>query len=174
MIVVGVLALGAVITAMILMQRQGFASVFPSEWFGAGLDTPGGYVPTLTGSFLPEDEIERILNTAASVGIDARLLAAIRKAENGGPGREFGIVSIPAPTYDLQAKYAANTIRNNQARYEAETGFSATNGGGRFTDAFITYLGSKYAPIGVSNDPTGLNRNWVGNVTTYYRSIDYA
>lgn len=34
---------------------------------------------------------------------------------------------------------------------------------------FIDYLGRRYAPIGVSNDPKGLNRYWVGNVSTYLR-----
>lgn len=33
---------------------------------------------------------------------------------------------------------------------------------------FIAYLGSFYAPIGVSNDPSGLNRNWVKNVKYFY------
>lgn len=29
---------------------------------------------------------------------------------------------------------------------------------------FITFLGNRYCPIGASNDPTGLNKNWVKNV----------
>jgi hypothetical protein len=33
---------------------------------------------------------------------------------------------------------------------------------------FIEFLGSRYCPIGAKNDPTGLNKNWVKNVTYYY------
>lgn len=29
---------------------------------------------------------------------------------------------------------------------------------------FIAFLGSRYAPIGVANDPTGLNKFWIRNV----------
>lgn len=29
---------------------------------------------------------------------------------------------------------------------------------------FITFLGKRYCPIGASNDPGGLNKNWVRNV----------
>ncbi len=128
----------------------------------------------LTGSFLPNDEISRIIGVALNVGVDARLLAAIRKAENGGPGREFGILSVPAPTYQSQAEVAAHTIQNNIIRYQDETGVSATGGNGRLTNAFIAYLGAKYAPIGAGNDPSGVNANWVGNVETYYGRIQYA
>lgn len=29
---------------------------------------------------------------------------------------------------------------------------------------FVSYLGAKWAPLGVSNDPTNLNANWIPNV----------
>lgn len=29
---------------------------------------------------------------------------------------------------------------------------------------FIEFLGSRYCPVGASNDPQGLNKNWVKNV----------
>jgi len=128
---------------------------------------------SLRGVYLPQDELDVIQSTALQYGIDARLLAAIRKAENGGPGREFGIMSVPAPTYTDQARAAAQTIKNNQARYEAETGYSSSVLG-RLTDQFIAYLGGKYAPVGASNDPSGLNNNWVRNVMNFYHTIDYA
>jgi hypothetical protein len=34
---------------------------------------------------------------------------------------------------------------------------------------FIRQFGAIYCPIGVSNDPNGLNKNWVRNVTKLYR-----
>lgn len=35
----------------------------------------------------------------------------------------------------------------------------------------IAEIGAKYAPIGVANDPTGLNNYWVKGVTKYYDQI---
>lgn len=35
--------------------------------------------------------------------------------------------------------------------------------------AFVGYLAGKYAPIGVSNDPNGLNVNWQRNVMYYLK-----
>lgn len=32
----------------------------------------------------------------------------------------------------------------------------------------IPEMGSVYCPVGASNDPRGLNRNWVKNVTYFY------
>lgn len=129
---------------------------------------------TLVGTFLPQSEIDTILQTSARYNVDARMLAAIRKAENGGPGREFGVTSVPAPDYQSQANVAAESIRNNQDRYEAEKGYASTTLDGRITDEFIAYMGARYAPIGAANDPTGLNANWVRNVQNFYRGISYA
>ena len=33
---------------------------------------------------------------------------------------------------------------------------------------FITFLGSRYAPIGATNDPINLNVNWISNVRYWY------
>lgn len=127
----------------------------------------------LIGTFLPEGEDQLIFTVAESRGVDARLLAAIRKAENGGPGREFGVLSVPAKDYYAQASIAANSIANNVERYESGTGQSARSDG-RLTRDFIAFMGARWAPVGAQNDPTGLNQNWVDNVTTWYERIDYA
>lgn len=170
MIVLGLALVG--VGGFVLLWYRFAQAVIPPDDI---LDTGGiGRMPeTLTGTFLSDDEVATIFQTGESLGIDSRLLAAIRKAEMGGPGREFGILSVPAPTYYQQASAAAVTIRNNVTRYEQETGLSARVND-RYTDEFIRYLGSKYAPIGVANDPTNLNRNWVSNVTTWYGRIGYA
>lgn len=31
-------------------------------------------------------------------------------------------------------------------------------------EGFVAYFASKWAPVGVANDPTNLNKNWTGNV----------
>ena len=33
---------------------------------------------------------------------------------------------------------------------------------------FVMYLGSKWAPVGAANDPTGLNAFWMKNVSTLW------
>ena len=48
-----------------------------------------------------------------------------------------------------------NTIKSNLKRW---------NGQG----SFIVFMSKSYCPIGAANDPTGLNKNWVKNVTYYY------
>jgi hypothetical protein len=35
----------------------------------------------------------------------------------------------------------------------------------------LATIGSKWAPIGVANDPAGLNRNWTSGVGTYYAAL---
>lgn len=35
----------------------------------------------------------------------------------------------------------------------------------------ISEIGAKYAPIGASNDPTGLNNHWVNGVNRYYNQL---
>lgn len=91
-------------------------------------------------------------------GNDLLLLLAIRHAENGRKGLEFGVMHPKAfnTNLDIQAGWAAATIIKNRKRW---------NGKGDF----IEFLGSRYAPIGADNDPTGLNKNWVSNVTYWYK-----
>lgn len=36
-------------------------------------------------------------------------------------------------------------------------------------EAFVTYFGSKWAPLGATNDPHNLNANWVHNVLSAWR-----
>jgi hypothetical protein len=142
----------------------------PSTDTGEG---PPGMAQGITGTMLPDWENTIIFNTAEARGVDARLLGAIRKAEMGGAGKEFGVLYSGADTYQQQATIAANTIRSKQSDYEATRGYSAVVEN-RYTDEFIAYLGSKYAPVGAANDPGNLNSNWVNNVATWYGRIQYA
>jgi hypothetical protein len=118
------------------------------------------------------DENAVIRKTAERAGIDARFLQALRRTENGGPGREFGVLSVPAPTYEDQARVAANTVRRNIERFEKQTGLpavdAATNG---YTEDFIRFFSNRYAPIGAANDPTGLNRHHTRNLVRFYAQL---
>jgi hypothetical protein len=82
---------------------------------------------------------------------DWYILLAIRLAENGRAGREFGIMNPKAHNLDLQAGWCAATIKKNRARWE-----KAGKPG-----SFIAYLGGRYCPK--VSDPTG-HRNWKNNV----------
>jgi len=92
----------------------------------------------------------------------APIVAAIRYAENGGPGREYGILHKRVkPTYRSQAGWCAATVQKNWDRWQK-------------TDKrldFITFLGTKYAPIGADNDPNKLNYHWIKNVKHFHTKI---
>jgi len=88
----------------------------------------------------------------------APIVAAIRHAENGGKGREYGILHPRVkPTYRSQAGWCAATVQKNYDRW--------TKAGKR--GAFVVFLGRRYCPVGAENDPQGLNRHWIKNVSHY-------
>jgi hypothetical protein len=93
----------------------------------------------------------------------APIVAAIRYAENGRAGREYGCLSKYAKDkgYRKQAGECAFTVWRTYERW-----IKAGKPGG-----FIQYLGNRYCPIGAGNDPGGLNKHWVRNVTHYYRKF---
>ena len=131
----------------------------------------------LSGSGLPTEEQRIIVDTARRYGVDPAFLAAIRKTENGGPGREFGVLSVAAPTYQDQANVAAQTIANTLNRYRLNTGQEPIGADGKYTSAFTEYFSrggpgyAGYAPLGALNDLTGLNYNHLGNMLSWYGSI---
>ncbi|MGA1979495.1 MAG: hypothetical protein ABSG99_02865 [Sedimentisphaerales bacterium] len=116
------------------------------------------------------DELEIIARAAERNncrGDDFLILLAIRRAENGGPGREFGIkhrlcrAAIerePQRSLDIQAGWAAATIVKNRCRWE----FAGRPG------EFIDFLGDRYCPASV--DSKG-NKNWKINVKYFYNKF---
>lgn len=110
-------------------------------------------------------EYDTIMDAAVNNGISKEdhenlsLLFAIRKAEHGGPGVEFGVLNPKAKGTNLrtQAGWAAATIMKNRSRHNPKKDGN-----------FIKYLGARYAPKGAENDPKGLNANWIDNVTAHY------
>jgi hypothetical protein len=120
----------------------------------------------------PADEASHIHAAAARAGVDERFLHALRRTENGGPGREFGVLSVPAPTYDDQARVAAESVRRSIERFTARTGRSATDPvTGRYTEEFVRFFSSRWAPVGAANDPTGLNRHHAQNLVRLYAKV---
>ena len=92
---------------------------------------------------------------AADIDIE-KLANAIYKAEGGARTKHpYGILAKYKTTTPRQA--CINTIKSNLKRW---------NGQGDFIDA----LGKVYCPIGASNDPKGLNKNWTRNVKHFYNN----
>lgn len=112
-----------------------------------------------TLTHLPFIEQTVIARIAKNVGIDVNFLAAVRIAENGGPGREFGVLSEKATTYEEQCQITAISIRNNLIRFMNQTPYSLE---------FIQFMQERWAPKLVANDPNNLNKNWINNVSKAY------
>lgn len=91
------------------------------------------------------------------------IIAAIRFAENGRAGLEFGCLSRYAKntTYRKQAGEAACTVQKNYDRWK--------RAGGK--GEFVVFLGARYCPVGADNDPQGLNKHWVKNVTHHNKRL---
>lgn len=106
-------------------------------------------------------EWPQILEAATLRGVDPFAVAAIRVAEDGAAGREFGVLSVPAPDYASQLRVTCSSLRNRLAEYGA--GWSEYDGRLIYRKDFIEYFARKWAPSNASNDPTGLNANWIKN-----------
>ena len=87
----------------------------------------------------------------------APIVAAIRYAENGGKGKEYGILHPRVKPSQLASDRCAATVQKNYDRWVKA---------GRKGE-FIVFLGNRYCPVGAENDPNGLNKNWTKNVRFY-------
>lgn len=106
---------------------------------------------------IPENDRSTLARVASAYNLtpdERKLLFTIRLVENGGPGREMGVLTQNAQRYrgdhakslELQASYAAGTIKK---RYSGD----------------LASFANQWAPIGVANDPTNLNKNWLANAS---------
>lgn len=84
----------------------------------------------------------------------AKLAQAIRKAENGGHGKEYGILNAKANTEELQLRWCLATCWKNWLRWQKTD----------METPYLVFLANRYAPIGADNDPDNLNINWLPNV----------
>lgn len=111
------------------------------------------------------EELETILTTARRYfpeGISYpvnpyALILAIREAEHGRKGFEFGVVAVKDTDLKTQCEWACATVAKNFERFRASG-----------EKDFIAFLGKRYAPVGAENDPKGLNHFWVDNVRFFY------
>jgi hypothetical protein len=91
---------------------------------------------------------------------DDQIVDAIRKAEGTWT---YGIKSVSCQTEKECRQICKNTVRNNYKRW-SQAGRKNAQGQ---TITYLQFLANRYCPIGASNDPTGLNRNWLRNVTYF-------
>jgi len=88
----------------------------------------------------------------------SRYVAAIRYAENGKT-YQYGIIHKRCKAgYRNQAGWCAATVQKNYDRW-VKAGSKGK---------FVVFLGNVYCPIGVKNDPTGLNKHWIKNVSKFH------
>ena len=110
----------------------------------------------------------------------APILAATRLHENARRGLQFGVLSPRAvdkkykstdprlnTMFRTQAGWSAATVQKNWKRHTDRYGPSTVGN-------FIEHYSKIYAPIGVKNDPTGLNKNWRSSVSTFTKQINEA
>ena len=85
-----------------------------------------------------------------------KLADAIYKAEGGAKtAHPYGILKKYKTTNPRQA--CLNTLRSKYKLWVAS---------GR-QKSYLQFLSERYAPIGASNDPKGLNQNWLKNVSFF-------
>lgn len=122
-----------------------------------------------------KQEYPIIMKAAQRNGIDPyhherlAMLFAIRRAENGGHGKQFGVLdpkaaALPNETFDQsldrQAGHASVGVINGEKRYQEYVAKGGKLG-------FVEHFRNRWAPPNVANDPTDLNKNWVKNVSTH-------
>lgn len=96
-----------------------------------------------------------------------KALTALRLAEAGGKGREFGVLSVPAPTYQKQLEIAAKSIRNAEERFREKFGRSPRERQGEFSDEFLRFFSERWAPP----EAHPLNRRHYENLRRNYRQM---
>ena len=87
---------------------------------------------------------------------DERLANIIYQVEGKNKAKvPYGILSVPVSGVDEARRVCLNTIKNQRKRHAAhKCGLD-----------FLACLANRYAPTkGATNDPTGLNSNWLRNV----------
>ncbi|MDD5213304.1 MAG: NlpC/P60 family protein [Candidatus Gracilibacteria bacterium] len=115
-----------------------------------------------------EKELSSIIKKGVEYSIDPMFLISLRKIENGGSGREFGVMNPSMDTFDGQLNMACRIIQDNMNKYKRVTGENPIASADTFSGEFVAYLSNIYAPIGASDDPNNLNKNHFTNLISSY------
>lgn len=100
--------------------------------------------------------------------VDPMFIETIRHCENGREGEEFGVRSVPAPTYHDQLRIACETVAHRLVTYGVNPLIRTVSGRIRYSSNWIAYFAHIWAPDKADNDPTNLNANWYQNALKYY------
>jgi hypothetical protein len=154
--------------------RAGLASILV-----AGALYAGDY-----STFTRKDEISDIIKHSKRIGIEPEMLMALRMTENGSDRVAYGILpqGKAKQSYECDKGYkidgrffqysgevekqmcwAGWTIKRRQSEFNSMQSSQKS----KYLD-FIDYLGDRYAPIGVKNDPNNHNKNWEKNFRAFY------
>lgn len=160
--------LGAITVLILSFLWAEYANAVPELCPPAGCVSVEAPRPPRHG--LPSCEVGTIYRYADDYDVDPRALIALRVVENGGPGREFGVLSVPAPTFHDQARVAAVSFRNAEHRYRKETGLEPVVNSA-YSAEFLRFFSARWAPEGAENDPDNLNAYHAGNLVRVYESL---
>jgi hypothetical protein len=116
-----------------------------------------------------EHEKPRIAAFAAHHGVDPDFIESIRFAENGAPGREFGVLSVRAPSYEAQLNVCCASVAHRLSEYDGNP-LAYIFGKLRYRREFARAFAARWAPMDAQNDPDRLNVNWLDNVWGAYQS----
>ena len=102
---------------------------------------------------------------ADDYNVDPAFIKSIREQEAGGDGRQFGVLSVPAPTYDDQLRITCITVSHRLASY---SGNPLTRGPVSrrlvYSPDWIKYFANIWAPVTASP----MNESWLPNVLSFY------
>ena len=128
----------------------------------------------LDGFYYP-NEIEIIMECAQRQGINPAYMFAIREAEKGEDGLQFGVLNTRKYKNDKLLTEADGTRRPYRSKLEKQAHFAAlsvknnivrwNNLGEKSQETygdFFSYMGSRYSPVGGEKDD-GTSKYWVRN-----------
>jgi hypothetical protein len=96
---------------------------------------------------------------------DYSLLADSIRVAEGNPN--YGILTHYKHTSYRQA--CINTCKHAWKDYLNQVDSVRPGALNGTKTGYLTFLANRYAPIGAKNDPMGLNRNWLANVSKLYK-----
>ena len=109
------------------------------------------------------DAIERKDGASKALLYDDAVRVNIRPSMRA----KYGVLHPKAKgkCYRTQAGWCAATVQKHWDRY--------TKAGGKASDtnAFLVSLAKRYCPIGAGNDPSGLNKHWLKNVSNFHKKF---
>lgn len=98
---------------------------------------------------------------ASHVEIDVQRLADSIKVAEGSTKHPYGILKAYCKPNDPDGQCRKGCIQTIN-KWQKKLSYTSP-------EDFIRQFGTIYCPIGADNDPSGLNKNWVRNVTKIYQ-----